>query len=263
MRLHIISDLHLEHCPDVFGLKPDVQADVVVLAGDIHKGTRGVEWAAVRFKDKPVIYVPGNHEFYGQKNIAHAIDVLRMAAKDTHVHVLDDDAVVIDGVRFIGSTLWTDFLLFGRNERAVAARREAALFMTDFRSIGQFKLREWDERHAKGRAFLNEQLAIEHAGPTVVVTHHAPHAGSVHADYADDPMTPAFVSHLPDLVGQADLWIHGHVHNSFDYEPHDCQGVRVVCNPRGYARRDKPRNIENSAFEPGLVVEVKGKSGKA
>lgn len=257
MRLHILSDLHLEICPNIDGLSLDTQSDVVVLAGDIHRGMRGVKWATEHFRDKPVIYVPGNHEFYGQRSIAHTIKALREAAKTTNVYVLDDDDVVIDGVRFLGSTLWSDFNLFGGNERAITARREAALFLNDFKAIGQFKLREWDERHARSRMFLHERLSTKHDGPTVVVSHHAPHVGSIHPCYADDPLTPAFVSHLPELVKKTNLWIHGHVHNTFVYEPADCPGTQVVCNPRGYAPRDKPWQIENPVFSPNLVLEVR------
>jgi len=256
MRLRILSDLHLEFSPYGDDLAPCPQADVVVLAGDIHNGALGVQWAAKRFADQPVIYVPGNHEFYGQHSIARALEAMRKAAEDTNVHVLDDDAVVIDGVRFLGATLWTDFNLFGAHEASIRARREAMLFLRDLSVIGRFNLREWAERHARSRMFLHEQLALGHHGSTVVVTHHAPHMGSVHPMYAEDAMTPAFVSHLPALVGKADLWIHGHVHNSFFYEPYDCPGMHVACNPRGYAPRDKPWQNENRDFDPHWVLEV-------
>ena len=256
MRLHILSDLHLEFSPYGDDIEPLAQADVVVLAGDIHNGAKGVQWAAKRFADTPVIYVPGNHEFYGQRDIPHTLEAMHKAAQDTNVHVLDDKAVVIDGVRFLGATLWTDFNLFGAHEAAVAARREAALFLNDFSTIRRFNLREWMERHARSRMFLHEQLAREHAGSTVVVTHHAPHAGSVHPMFTEDAMTPAFVSHLPELVSQADLWIHGHVHNSFFYQPYDCPSMHIACNPRGYAPRDKPWQNENRDFDPHWVLDV-------
>ena len=70
----------------------------------------GLRWAEARFLDKPVIYVPGNHEFY-HHDIA-LIDELKTEASG-NIHVLNDDQVVIDGVRFMGSILWTDFALFG------------------------------------------------------------------------------------------------------------------------------------------------------
>jgi len=255
MRLHIISDLHIEFSDYSDNLKP-VEADVVVLAGNIHNGDRGVKWASKHFPDVPVIYVPGNHEFYGQYSICRTLDDMHKASKGTNVHVLDDETVIIDGVRFLGATLWTDFNLFNASEASIRSRREAMLFLNDFSAIGRFDLREWSNRHSRSHRFLREQLSVNHEGATVVVTHHAPHSGSVHPIYANDPMTPAFVSHLPDLVKKADLWIHGHVHNSFFYEPHDCQGMHVACNPRGRAPREKPWQNENKEFNPDWVLEV-------
>ena len=251
MRLHILSDLHLEFSPYGDDLEP-VQADVVVLAGDINNGALGVKWAAKRFADQPVIYVPGNHEFYGQHSIARALDAMHKAAQDTNVHVLDNETVVIDGVRFLGATLWTDFNLFGAHEAAVRARREAMLFLRDLSVIGRFNLREWAERHARSRMFLNEQLAIEHHGSTVVVTHHAPSRQSIHPRFAGSALNACFVSDLERLASASrpQLWIHGHTHDSFDYR---IDGTRVICNPRGYS---KDGVNENPAFDSNFVVEI-------
>ena len=253
LRLHILSDLHLEACPEMD--VPRVDADVVVLAGDIHNGDRGIRWAAERFS-VPVIYVAGNHEFYGQGPMQRTLDRMREAAEGTHIHLLDDDVVVIDGVRFVGGTLWTDFKVMGDGEVSVWARREALLYLNDFHRIHGMDTRQWAERYTRSRAVLDEQLNKPHDGSTVVVTHHAPHRGSIAPEYVEDLMTAAFVSHLPDLVGKADLWIHGHTHSLFDYTPEDCPDTRVICNPRGYAPRDKPWHIENRKFIPDFVVEV-------
>lgn len=103
--------------------------------------------------------------------------------------------------------------------------------------------------HRASRAWLTEQLATPFAGKTVVVTHHAPHRLSVPPQYDGDPLTPCYASHLPELVRPpVDLWIHGHIHDSMDY---DIEGTRVLVNPRGYKPPD-----ENPAFEPSLVVEI-------
>lgn len=84
--------------------------------------------------DKPVLYVPGNHEFYGG-SIAGTVDELKRLSAGSNIRVLDDDEVVIEGVRFLGSTLWTDFLLFGEGEKRAAAMREAQGFIRDFSRI--------------------------------------------------------------------------------------------------------------------------------
>jgi predicted phosphodiesterase len=247
MKLHILNDLHIEF--EDFA-PPVTDAEVVVLAGDIGVGMGGLRWAQARFPDRPVIYVPGNHEFYHHDTALS--DELKAKALG-HIHVLADDQVIIDGVRFLGSILWTDFALFGEAERffAMQAARQR---MTDFSIIrnhgGRFTPEDAIRLHMASRDWLAARLAGPFDGKTVVVTHHAPSSRSVHPRYVRDPLTSAFASNLENLMDgdRAALWIHGHMHESFDYE---INGTRVVCNPRGYA----PEAL-NPDFRPDLVVAV-------
>jgi hypothetical protein len=175
------------------------------------------------------------------------------------VHVLDDDELVIGGVRFLGTTLWTDFKLFGDGDARAAAIDEAMRLMRDFSRIrigdaagALFTPADSAalfERHA---GWLERRLDTPHAGPTVVITHHAPSRRSIHPRFAGSLLNACFVSDAERLVGadRAHWWIHGHTHDSFDYVLH---GTRVVCNPRGYA---KAGVNENSRFDPDLTVEV-------
>ncbi len=247
MKLHILNDLHIEF-EDFEPAETD--ADVLVLAGDIGVGMEGLRWAAVRFSDRPVIYVPGNHEFYHQ-DIA-LIDELKAQAPD-HIHVLSDDQVIIGGVRFLGSILWTDFTLFGEADKFFAMQ-QARQQMTDFSIIQngdrRFTPEDAIQLHTASRNWLKERLSEPFDGKTVVVTHHAPSSQSVHPRYANDPLTPAFASNLEYLLDgeRVALWVHGHMHESYDYEIY---GTRVVCNPRGYAPKDLTPD-----FRSDWVVEV-------
>jgi predicted phosphohydrolase len=128
MRLHILSDIHLEHAP--FN-PPKTEAEVVILAGDIHAGIKGITWAMVTFQNAPVAYILGNHEYYGQAIPKHIIK-LKELAQGSNVHVLENDAFVLGDVVFLGCTLWTDFELFG-NPRV--AGFYATQSMTDYRKI--------------------------------------------------------------------------------------------------------------------------------
>lgn len=231
-------------------------ADVVVLAGDIASPRQAAFWA-LGF-DKPVIYVLGNHEFYGG-SIEGAAAELKQLCAGTQVHVLDDSEIVIDGVRFLGSTLWTDFMLFGAGDARLAAMAQAQRLLRDFsriRSGGEEcavftpdDAAALFERHAQ---WLDRRLDVAHDGPTVVITHHAPSRRSIHARFAGSVLNACFVSDAEWLAGAARtrLWIHGHTHDSFDYDLH---GTRVVCNPRGYA---KAGVNENARFDPDFIVEV-------
>lgn len=253
MKLNILSDLHLGQGE----LAPSANdADVVVLAGDIARPEQAVAWASQL--RKPVLYVPGNHEYYGG-SIDGAAAQLEHLCAGTGIRVLNNRAQLIGNVRFLGSTLWTDFMLFGDGERRQAAMDEGSRFMRDFSRIrleeaSQALFTPLDsaslfQRHA---AWLADELAKPHDGPTVVITHHAPSPASIHPRFAGSPINACFVSDAQYLLdgSRAQLWIHGHTHDSFDYV---VKGTRVVCNPRGYARNAVN---ENAAFDPDFMVQV-------
>lgn len=253
MKLNILSDLHLG-----FGTLeiPRNDADAVILAGDIARPSKAVSWALDIAK--PVLYVLGNHEFYGG-SITNTADELKQLCAGTNIHVLDGDAVVIEGVRFLGTTLWTDFMLCGSGEERATAMREALRFMRDFSKIRAGKARKALFTPADSAALFNTQaqwletrLAEPHAGPTVVITHHAPSRKSIHPKFSGSLLNACFVSDAEHLIDgrRARLWIHGHTHDSFDYI---VNGTRVVCNPRGYA---KDGMSENPLFDANFLVEI-------
>jgi hypothetical protein len=251
MKIRIFSDLHLEHSD---WQPPAATADVVVLAGDIDVGTRGLTWARRHFPHMPVVYVPGNHEHYNG-HLQRVLAALRREALATGIHLLEKDEVTIEGVRFLGATLWTDFALHGDDpETVLRAMAHADACMNDFHIVshgphGRFQPRHAREIHLDVVSWLRERLAQAHPGPTVVVTHHLPHRRSIHPRFAHDRLTAAFASDLDALVRPpVTLWVHGHTHDSMDYVVH---GTRVLCNPRGYIPGEP-----NPVFDPVSVVEV-------
>ncbi|MBH2018492.1 MAG: metallophosphoesterase [Burkholderiales bacterium] len=275
LKLLVLSDLHVEFAPFVPDPAAVEAAGVVVLAGDISNGTKGIAWAREAFGSKPIIYVAGNHEFY-RFHWTKLLDQLREQARLHDVHFLESEAVTIEGVRILGATLWTDFELFGKDKKSLAMR-ESARVMNDFQLIKARALpvertlvrpegSPWKlspahtlRRHCETLAWLRAELALGEPGKTVVVTHHYPSERSVAPRYTDDMVSAIYGSNLPDdvLLGAA-VWIHGHAHDSFDYRIRDgARSVRVVCNPRGYPlSRLDPGVFENPDFDPGLMVEV-------
>ena len=180
MRLWIISDLHLELTRgwDLPAPKERPDYDVLVVAGDlITRMDRGVAWLRDRVTDRPVIYVSGNHEAYGQ-DIDRTIEKARVAANGSNVHVLENDAVTID-TTFIGCTLWTDFDLFDDAEYAMSVAAET---MNDYRKIRiqnyalRLRPKHTLKKHRESRDFIASELRKPKTGPRVVVTHMGPHA---------------------------------------------------------------------------------------
>lgn len=252
MRIWALSDLHTEFRP--FRL-PDVlpRADVCVVAGDVcTKGpARSIEFLRPLAEVMPVVFVAGNHEFYGS-SIVEGLNEARLAATGTGVHFLENDTVEIDGVTFIGATLWTDLGLLGHQS---ISTYEVGRSMTDYRKI---KLSKRPFRrmttyatvhmHLESRAFIRRNLVSGVAGRSVVVTHHAPSAMSLPREFAADDAAPAYASALDELILECrpTLWVHGHVHSVADYRIGD---TRVLSNPRGYPG-------ERTDFRADRVVEI-------
>jgi predicted phosphodiesterase len=266
MKIRLLSDLHLEHSHLHPPFVPaPVQADVVVLAGDIDNGTRAIDWAETTFPGQQIVYVPGNHEYYDADMRPAGTALHARAQGSRNVHLLDNAELVLDGVRFLGTTLWTDFELFNRDEMA-NAMAQSQRHVVDFRAIrvGETRLtpQQTIELHRKAIAFLEFQLAQPFSGKTVIVTHHAPHPGSVHPRWEGNRVNAAFVSDLTRLMGKSVLWLHGHTHDSFDYV---VRGTRVLANPMGYRTSSGPTPVagaaarvvtENARFDSALVVEI-------
>jgi Icc-related predicted phosphoesterase len=264
MNLQLASDLHLELLQRDFPgerlIAPAYGADILVLAGDVANGTQAIEL----FKNwpVPVLYVAGNHEYYGE-SLEHMRIDLRRAAEGTPIRFLDNDVADFGGVRFLGCTLWTDYRLRSDlTQSQVMSNAEQKI--RDHSVIrtqeGRFTAAKALEEHENSRRWLERQFNIPYDGKTVVITHHGPHPFSVHPRYAGDPTNAAFVSDdLDGLLSETDLWLHGHVHDSFDYMVNGC---RVVANPCGYALnhnqagRGRELVFENPAFQWACVIDV-------
>lgn len=248
MRLHVLSDLHLEFAPFV---APRTEADCVVLAGDVGTRATGLRWIRETYPDVPVIYVLGNHEFYGER-VPRLTEKLIEQAAGTNVHLLENSSVEICGFRIFGATLWTDFMLLDAPEAASAA---ATADLNDYARIRHWpscrKLRPHHTRevHAHSRRALEAFLVAGDPGKSIVVTHHAPSLLSLPEHRKSDLISSAYASRLDDLIlsHQPALWVHGHIHHANDYR---IGRTRVVSNPRGYP--DEPV----SGFQPDMILDV-------
>ena len=252
MRIQVLSDLHIEFNGDVPPVAGDV--DVLVCAGDLHPWNAKIydriarAWSPAR----EIVFVPGNHEYYGRDMRRARREMARWAERRGWT-LLDGASEMLEGIRFIGATLWTDFALDG------ACRKTGALLLAQ-NEINDFKLiragtRTWTaqdsvQRHEEERGFLEQALGTARAAgdATVVVTHHGPSTRSIAPRWRNHPLNPAFASDLDRLIMQTQplLWIQGHTHDGFE---HEIGRTRLICNPRGYRG-------ENREFDPAKVIEV-------
>jgi predicted phosphohydrolase len=248
VRIWVLNDLHTEFAPFV---APAVSADVLVAAGDIGIGVNGLEFL-LGLAPLPVVYVAGNHEYY-RGAIPHLTFKLRDRCEGTNVKFLENDSVELQGVRFAGCTLWTDFELLGSEQRPMAME-EARSRMTDFRLIRRspeyrrFSPADSALIHRKSRAWLGKVMAAS-SERLVIVTHHAPHKLCVREEYRAQEMSAAYASDLMEELesGRAAAWIHGHTHYCVDQV---IGKTRVISNQRGYPGEGI------KGFRPDFVFEI-------
>lgn len=233
------SDLHREftkHLPDKV---PSIGEDVVVLGGDIDEGLAGIHWARQVFSGRPVVYVFGNHEFYGY-GFDTLIEEARTLAAGSNVEILECNAVEIAGLRIIGCSLWTDFQCFGV-EHQKAALDHARRYMADYEEIHHrgsgLKPEDTLERCLRSRAWLEQSMTTSNA-PTLVVTHHAPSLATLNPRHVGHLSNAAFHNAFDELIRPPCVgWIHGHTHHSVQTQ---VNGVPLVTNQLGYTDEKLP-----------------------
>ncbi len=267
MKLQLLSDLHLE-VHSRLAIAPAPGADLLVLAGDIgsyQPGSRLLDdsFGLARFSPRhgwptPVIYLPGNHEYDGA-DFDQTHRRLRSVCDALDIAWLERETLMMSGIRFVGTTLWSDFDALAEpldDMGTILRKREKAMRAANFyleqaavTRHGEPFLAQAQREHAlECQAWLRAALDTPFDGTTVAITHFAPTLASADPRYGLSPGTAGFCNALDDLLPLATLWLHGHLHCAFDYHQHGC---RVVANPMGYTAKGEREN-----FRPDMVIEV-------
>jgi len=268
MKIHLISDVHIEQNNPNYSA-PEA-TDLVVLAGDIGEGISGLKWARTSFPDQQIIYVCGNHEYYGHD--LSIIDLMRETASKLDIYFLENNEVIINGVRFLGCTLWTNFNEFSLKDIEVSWKN-----MNDF---GAIKAESWwnNEKnkcaafalmnpnfnkksyyqksfspitsyllHQKSITWLTQKLSEKHE-KTVVVTHHAPSFNQLKDEYYWADLQHSYCSDLSDFIAKNNInfWLHGHIHQRVDYM---INNTRIMSNSMGYRGQE-------TGFDAKLLIDV-------
>lgn len=271
MKILCISDLHLEferREKHKFYIPKNInkEIDVLILAGDISTGAsaftgRYIDRWLIRNPNMHIIYVPGNHEYYG-KDLASVNENLLGSArkrslivrakkrkhdrvtKRVHVFTTGKSYLKLGDYLFTGGTLWTDF-----NDSNPLSMMQAKNFMNDYRVISGFTPEKSVELHNRTLKEISNRLRYSYTGlKKIVVTHHAPSHLSVPDRYKSSTLNHAYYSNLDDFIlsKDIDLWVHGHTHDSFDY---NIGKTRVYCNPRGYVGHELNPNFSFTPIE--------------
>lgn len=247
MKALILSDLHLEHGEPFIVEKID-GVELLILAGDIGCHNEHYDFIKDCTTKYKVLYILGNHEFFG-----HSLQEVRDFWKNVKLdnfYFLDNSSILIENTLFIGSTLWVDF-----NSNSSIVKTNAQKNMNDYKYILN------NDKSDKiipdnilsefytSLIFLRDEIKSNNHVKKVIITHHAPSYLSVSPNYIENPIVPLYASNLDCVVksSNADLWIHGHMHNSSDYYIGE---TRVVANPRGYINENK------EGFNPRFVIDL-------
>lgn len=264
MKIKLASDIHTEFDMNyAYSLNNNEEYDVLVIAGDVNNKKEDTVNSLNTIScivKKPLLFVPGNHEYYYCRDdnlTMFEIDAyFKEQFKDhPYIHAMQNDEFILDDVVFIAGTLWTD-MKSGANGAFERMYLEKSI--NDFRLIrfsrendDTFRLLNTNDAtklFKQTKRFLTSKLKEHEGKKIVIVTHHAPSEKSVHKKYKDSTLNAAFVSNMDSFIkkSKVPLWIHGHVHDSFDYV---LGNTRIVCNPKGY-------KDENTEFNPNLIVEI-------
>jgi predicted phosphodiesterase len=225
VRINYFSDIHIE-----FGAlnRPKTNADLVIAAGDIGIKNQGINW--LKAINKPVIYVAGNHEFYNHE-YNKTLQMFRDHCANSNIYFLERNAVIIDNIRFLGCTLWTNLYAEGKEQAEIISMR-----LNDFKHIyyqeTAFNKRNFTLLHKSSLMWLEKKLQEPFDGKTVVITHHAPLFQSwTEPNHSLKRM--AYCNNLETLIAKHDIsvWFHGHVHAVNDYIFSE---TRILSNTRGY-----------------------------
>ena len=257
MKIQVVSDLHLEFSDTEKKFDNPNAADLLVLSGDIivaKKGDPHGFFARIADHYQDIVYVAGNHEYYGG-TWDKTLDLVRaVVAPYSNIHFLENQTADIRGVKFVGTTLWTDM-----NKQDPVIRYYIQHGMNDYRQIfnvsADRRLSPLDtiQRHLESVSYIRDTVDADPTARYVVVGHHSPTMLSVHPQYKDDDITAAFASDLSEFIldrPQIKLWTCGHTHHAHWYYMGE---TLVVCNPRGY---ETNQGSENPTWNPNLVLDL-------
>jgi len=247
LKIQIMSDIHKDQRGDIPQFSRE--ADAIVIAGDIANNGKGVDkfFNMVDNSVKvPVIVVLGNHDYYSYRynSFVKAVeDYKEMASKYSNIHILARETLEIDGVNFIGATLWTDYDKGRGISTAISAMPCFRYLRVDDRLVNYQDILD---EYNKDVAFIGNSLS--NSLKNVVITHHVPTFNHIPNKYKNNRLNGSFCTNLDDFImdNQPDVWVCGHTHTNFTGQMGECT---LYCNPWGYSFEKQTGYLENFMIE--------------
>ncbi len=254
VKIQVVSDIHLEFTGMGCDLDPvaEVERDLLILAGDLAEGGNAIAWLMQQTAISPVVYVAGNHEYYGGE-IDKVDKMFRALDEDVpNFHFLQENVYEQDGIRIAGCTLWTDM-----KDQDAWHRRQVARSMADFTGAITKRGTRFTPDIAAGINMQHRNWLLRQEDIDIVVTHHAPSWQSITPYWEEHGglLNCGFAGSSDDIISALAprYWIHGHMHSFIRYW-HDkkVDGTQVLCNPRGYGGSYQ----ERTGWSDNLMVTV-------
>ena len=266
LTIQVASDLHLEFYDNFDDIPEDIivpSAPILALVGDIALTHTEVLKDFLYFQSQrfeKVLYVAGNHEFYHTnshsiKTVAQQIQWIQdICEEKDNLFFLEQGTLDISGVRFLGTTLWSDIPDSDLKIAENGMSDYRLTYITDEQGqlvkLKPTHTRSWHKDNVK---WLKSQiqLAENENIPVVVLTHHTPFIeGAANPLYNESPLTSCFSTDLSSLLGNPVIkyWVSGHTHYNFD---RDVKGTKVVSNQRGY-----PTRVKDTYDHRGKILSV-------
>jgi len=245
MKIKLVSDLHIESSQYTI---PYDGENVLILAGDAGTDTEETKKIIVNYLNKGnshLIFVPGNHEYWG--HTIEYLDTYWTEFKHDRFHFLQNNSIVLDNIRFFGSTMWTDLGM--RNQESMDICNRMVL---DFKEIKDFNPYKYTELHDIAKQSLETSIK-ESKEHMVIITHHLPSEQGIDNKYKGNPVNDSFASSDLEhifLNKKILMYCHGHTHTSMVY---DIFGVKIHCNPRGHVKNGV---VENPNFDDHQIINI-------
>lgn len=238
-----ISDIHLEFGVNTENLIAEwPSTDIIVLAGDIGNATTGLKEIEnflhkLKYKYPDVVFVAGNHEFYGcNYDRNKVITDLKKLADETQTHFLHRETKIIQGIEFIGATLWS------------LIEKDTCDSINDFSQHVFHSQIEYVESFIDDYRFIKQQLQSPTDFPQIVVTHHLPTSRLIHRRFKDSEINSAFSTNILDDINTRGviLWFCGHTH---EYSMCRYNGTYFFVNPLGYPEEKRETTVSLSTYD--------------